>query len=83
LLAYLDALGQDQITKLGYDAEALTEALSAIPVKPGKPPVTWDQLLKGDKTRIDKFLLILAEARRERRAGRTLRQLGRLLANRL
>jgi hypothetical protein len=83
LLAYLDALGADLLAKLGYDADELTAALKSTPVNPGKPPVTWDQLLKDDKSRAEKLALIMAEARREKKLGHTLRQLGRLLTNRL
>jgi hypothetical protein len=83
LLAYLDTLGTDLIAQLGYDADKMVGRINAAPLNPGKPSITWDQLLKGDKTRADKLALIIAEAWREKRPGHTLRQLGRLLTNRL
>jgi hypothetical protein len=82
LLAYLDALGTELIARLGYDANELAGAIQAVPVHAGRPAVTWRQLLKPDKTRIERLSLILAEARRERNSGQTVKQLWRLLANR-
>jgi hypothetical protein len=83
LLAYLDALGRELIAQLGYDVDELAAMVNATSLKSGKPSVTWEQLLKDDKTRADKLALIMAGAWREKRPGHTLRQLGRLLANRL
>jgi hypothetical protein len=82
LLAYLDTLGLDLIARLGYDANELAGAIHAVPVRAGRPAVTWRQLLKPDKTRVERLSLILAEARRERKPEHTIRQLWRLLANR-
>jgi hypothetical protein len=82
LLAYLDALGPDLIARLGYDANELAGVIHAVPVHSGKPTVTWEQLLKPDKTRAERLSLILAETRRERNPGHMIRQLWRLLANR-
>lgn len=83
LLAYLDALGTDLIAQLGYDVDELVKQMNATPVNPGKPSVTWEQLLKDDKTRADNLGLIMVEAWREKKPAHTLRQLGRLLTNRL
>ncbi len=82
LLAYVDALGPALIARLGYASSELAAAIQAVPVRDGKPAVTWEHLMKPDKSRAERLSLILAEARRERNPGRTLRQLGRLLANR-
>jgi hypothetical protein len=82
LLAYLNALGPDLIARLGYDADELAGAIEAVPVRPGRPALTWEQLLKPDKTRVERLSLILAEARRESNPGHMVKQLWRLLANR-
>jgi hypothetical protein len=67
---------------LGYDSAELSKALKASPPYSGKPTVSWNQLMKPDKSRAEKLILILAEARRERRPGQALKQLGRLLTGR-
>lgn len=83
LLAYLHALGSDLLDRLGYDFSELIAAMNTVAVRPGKPAVTWEQLLKIDQTFSDKLALVLTEGWRERRPGHTARQIGRLLTNRL
>ena len=83
LRSYVVALGPDQVARMGYVSEELLGALDAVPRRRGKPSVTWDQLLKSEKTFADGLALILSEARQKRRPGHTIKQIARLLSNRL
>jgi hypothetical protein len=82
LLSYIDALGHDLLAEMGYDSGELSRALKALPPNSGKSAVSWDQLMKPDKSRAERLILVLTEARRERNPGQALKQLGRLLTNR-
>lgn len=76
--AYLDALGADQIARLGYDDAELRATLAGIRVRPGPVKFTWQQLMKVDKSRADRLRLIVGGGRPLRRPGRMARQIVRL-----
>lgn len=79
LSAYLNALGAEQIAAMGYDAGQLAAQLDSVVRSSGKPLVGWEQLMKGDKSAGERFRLIVAGARRERRPLVAARQIARLL----
>lgn len=81
LTAYLSDLKPDLIAKMGYDSDVLLAALGSVAQGPGRPAVTWSQLLKQDKTFSDKLWLVLREARHERRPANIAKKLIRLLTN--
>ena len=78
LVAYLDALGPEQIGRMGYDHAELKRTLAAVPLRPGRVHHTWRQLLKADKTRGDELRLILGGGQWLHQPGRALRQIARL-----
>ncbi len=80
--AYLDALGPEQIGRMGYDHAELMGTLAAVPVRSGAIQHTWQQLMKADKTRTDRLRLIVRDGRRNRQPGRMMRQIARLFTER-
>lgn len=83
LHAYLQALGPDMVARMGYDHAVLTAALQAVKRDRQQGMVTWEQVMKPDKTMADKLWLIIQEARQQRRPSHTARQLARLLTHRM
>lgn len=83
LAAYLHDLGPDMIAKMGYDSDVLLAALESVVQEPGRPVVTWSQLLKQDKTFSDKLWLVLQEARHDRRPSHIAKKFIRLLTNQI
>jgi hypothetical protein len=76
--AYVEALGPAVIGRMGYDNADIQAALAAIKLRPGPVNITWQQLMKADKTRTDQLRLIVRDGRRNRRPGHMARQIIRL-----
>lgn len=53
-LAYLDALGQDTVTRMGYNSDALRDQLLAVRAERGLPWVTWEQAIGEDTSLLAK-----------------------------
>jgi hypothetical protein len=83
LHSYLVTLGPAQVARMGYVAEELLSVLDAVPRRRSQPSVKWEQLLKSEKGFADGLALILSEARQKRRPGHAIKQIARLLSNRL
>ncbi len=63
-LAYLDALGRKTLRSLGYDAQALREAIESRPAPSGKVVIRWKRAIASDKTRRERLRLLWYESRR-------------------
>ena len=56
--AYLDALGDDLLTALGYPPRELRAALEAIPCDEGRLEYTWEQIFHPDEAMQKRLLLV-------------------------
>ena len=62
-LSYLDALGPETLRALGYDAQALREAIESRPAPSGKVLIRWERALASHKTRRERLRLLWHESR--------------------
>lgn len=83
LTAYLRALGPDVLAQMGYDYTVMVAALDAVKQTRQRVAVTWEQVMKTDKSMSDKLWLIVQEGRQQRRPAHTAKQIARLVTRRI
>jgi len=81
--AYLDSLGPEVVSRMGYDAGRLLARLEAEPLEQRGLVVPWDRIFAARPSRLNTLSLILAELVQQRRLAHAGRQISRLLLGRL